>query len=267
MKNVYSQRNKERIYGRREYLSKELRGQIFRLIQRFRGIYSEEPFNEALADLYVFYPLKAYNEQGEFVETRNFEKFIMNTNPAFVLDFIELFADNVGDDFQHDINILFINDKSKYRLESGIIVCNNISYPKVTNQGLDDLIYDIENNIKNGSYKMVVDRLHTYTSSYLDCICKKRNLKPIVDKNDHIVIDGTMRLIKDFFAQNGIIETKFSLDAITMATGLLTDYNSVRNDHSFAHVNKVLEQAEAKFVVANVCALLEFIDKLDNELK
>lgn len=265
MKNIFSQRNKDRIYARKNYISKELRGQIYRLIERYKSLYTEESFRDALSELLVFYPMKYYNEQGEFVETHNFEKFIMNTNPVFVLDFIELFADNVNDEFANDINMLFINDKSKYRLENGTITETHISYPKIKNQGLDDLIFDIENNIRLGKYSLVLDRLHTYTSDFLLYLCKKRSLTPILS-DGHIVIDGTFKQLKNFYEQKGVIQSKFSLDALTKATSLLSNYNTIRNNKSYAHPNKVLEQAEAKFVTQNICALIDFLGEIDKEL-
>lgn len=267
MKIIYSFRQQDRVTKKQDYISKELRYRILNLIDKYNSEYLEDLKQKALDELKIYYPIKCFNENNEFVETYFLSDFISSTKPAYVLDYIEIFYSLLKNkNFENDINMFFIYEKVDYRLVNGEIILSKIKIPKIENQSLDELMGEIERDIREGNFKLVTDRLNTYSSFMIKDLCEKRDIKIKKNGDGYIDIAATYKEILEYFNCNNVL-TNFSYKSLKRAGELWSDFYNIRNNCSYAHPNKVLESSEAEYVVATVCAMLNYIHNLDMEIK
>jgi hypothetical protein len=69
---------------------------------------------------------------------------------------------------------------------------------------------------------------------------------------------------RTFLTVNKLLESEMTDRILGTAISLLDAYNKVRNQHSFAHPNPPLSQAESSFVVSAVLNVVKFIYALEN---
>ncbi len=95
-----------------------------------------------------FYSPKAFNDNNEYVEENDFEKFVMHTSPKYVFDVIELYPHSKYDKFSYEVNTI-LSDIG-YKLIDGkmMIVQTNIDAEIPQEQTLKDLILEAEHNYK-----------------------------------------------------------------------------------------------------------------------
>lgn len=198
----YSQRNLKAIKEKRILLSikRYARNQIYQLLEKYNDNYqveemgftynvstSENVFN----DIRQFYIPKCYNEQNQYVETRDLHDFVLNSSPFYVMDVIEFFAKhNSSNDFEMKINALLKLNDIVLKLEDGKIIGTfdshimKITLATIEEVGLKELIqeaakYYEEDNLKIAVEKLwdAFERLKTYYSPTLD---KKKSIMRIV---------------------------------------------------------------------------------------
>ena len=56
---------------------------------------------------------------------------------------------------------------------------------------------------------------------------------------------------------------EMTLQSIKSAIGIFEKYNHLRNNQSLAHDNKLLDQAEARFIYDTVTAFLRFVKSVE----
>ena len=54
-----------------------------------------------------------------------------------------------------------------------------------------------------------------------------------------------------------------TLQILKVYTNILSEYNQVRNNRSFAHDNQILNSSESKLICSHIIAILKFIDEVD----
>ena len=269
MNNVFSLRHHSSITQMSLSMPKKLRGQLYRLFISYEE--GKESFLlRAVRDYEVFHG-DIRGCEGYFDNAFSLNLFFEKEKPERILDLIELFAsylatckwDDILGSFENDINIMFAGSDYNFRLNNCEIEPNAISFPKVHgDEKISKLILDIENNLKNKNYQLVVDRLHTYCGIYFTKIFAKYSLDVETDLNGHIDINKSCKKLAQYYNENGDF-TNFSIEAIKKIGNLFCQYNSIRNDDSYAHPNELIEYAEAEFVVKIVCDILNFIENIE----
>lgn len=143
-----------------------------------------------LEDMRDFYIPKAFEKNGHYLETNNFNNFILNNYPYYVFDAIELFAQyNSNNNFTDEVNLILEKHEVAYRLLGGKIeISNPIIQTKeiVKEPGLRELIIHAQTlyNSTNISDKQIAtekiwdafERLKTY---YKD-LSKKQSVEKII---------------------------------------------------------------------------------------
>ena len=146
------------------------------------------------------------------------------------------------------------------RLESETTVV----LPKQTeSQNLQLLLEDIETNLQNDKPELIVDRLHTFSTEFMRSICRKHNLGTTDNQNNELPLQSLVGRLKKWYSENHYFDSEFSVVAIQNTINIFDKYNNIRNDHSAAHPNEMLNKAEAMYAVHIVAETLTFIDKIE----
>ena len=146
------------------------------------------------------------------------------------------------------------------RLESN----TSVALPKQTeSQNLKLLLEDIETNLRKNQPELIVDRLHTFSTEFLRSICRKHSIGTIDDQGNELPLHSLAGRLKNWYAENHYFDSEFSVVAIQNTINIFDKFNAIRNDHSAAHPNEMLNKAEAMYAVQIVAETLTFIEKIE----
>lgn len=125
------------------------------------------------------------------------------------------------------------------------------------------LLEDIESNVKNDKPELVVDRLHTFAVEYLRNLCHSHSIDTTDDKGSEYPLHSLVGMLKRWYLDNNYFDSEFAIVAIQNSINLFDKFNSIRNENSAAHPNKLLSKAEAEYTVRIISNTLTFIDKCE----
>lgn len=126
--------------------------------------------------------------------------------------------------------------------------------PYIRDRTLDELIADMERGLKANKPEATLDHLHTY------CMKKVTHLLRIrgIECNDKEALHARFgKYRKELLNERNL--SSFTDRAFKSAISLFESYNDIRNNHSLAHDNPILEPAEARYVFDTVSAILVFL--------
>ena len=123
---------------------------------------------------------------------------------------------------------------------------------------LEELVADIERTLSANKPEVAIDHLHTYFSKKLTHLLKVRNIE--CDENEPLHSRfGKYR--KALVQEHNLHE--FSDRAMKSSISLLESFNDLRNNHSLAHDNKVLDPIEARYIFSSINAILVLLRALE----
>lgn len=268
--NIFSQRNKQQLYQKTLVISlyTNVRQTIYNILNKYNFYYNyARCYLDDVKDELLIYQDKNKSINGFRVDKISLEEFLLNDYPTSSLDAIEVLATFLLEnneekyfDFAYDINNLFYNNRLPYKLEDNqIIIENIINVPFGLSSDMEILKEDIDNNIIQRNFQLVVDRLHTYYTLYLQEIVDIIKLQCVKDSNNYIVLSKTNKMLAEYLYDNKMI-TEFEKKEIIYANSLLEQYNKVRNNASFAHANSIIPNESAEFIVKIFSATLSLLD-------
>jgi len=136
----------------------------------------------------------------------------------------------------------------------------SITLPQTTSQKLKALTDDINNAINRNEPSLVLDRLHTFSTTYLRELCMKNGIEIQDAKGMKHPLNSLVGSLKDYYKKD---LSDFSFTAMKCFASLFEKYNKIRNDSSYAHDNNILSDTESIFVLQTVSAMLSFLDKVE----
>lgn len=128
----------------------------------------------------------------------------------------------------------------------------------ISNRTLDELIMDIERDLQANKPEAVMDHLHTY------CVKKITHLlvtRGISCKKDEALHARFGKYRKELLKEQNL--SAFTDRSLKSAISLFDGFNNIRNNHSFAHDNHILEPAEARYVFDTISAILIFLRAIE----
>ena len=123
---------------------------------------------------------------------------------------------------------------------------------------LDELVADIKRTLRANKPEVAIDHLHTY------CMKKFAHLLAVRGEScdkDEPLHSRFGRYRKHLEAEQQLHE--FTSRALKSFIGLFDSFNDLRNNHSLAHDNKLIEPLEARFIVSGICAILAMLRALE----
>ncbi len=146
------------------------------------------------------------------------------------------------------------------RLKGNVL---RIELPTKHEETLQTLLDDINNALERNKPELVLDRLHTFSTKLLRQICVENGISVVNDKGENQPLHSLAGMLRKKYEKDNIFQSSFTLMAIQNSISLFEKYNSVRNKHSYAHDNDILDTMEAEFAVRIMADFLKFIDKAE----
>lgn len=140
------------------------------------------------------------------------------------------------------------------------------SLPKHKNTHLDILVKDIRESLGRGVPQLMIDRLHTYTISFLRDICNKHSINIKDEKDKFYSITSLMGMLAKYYESVNAYESDFVSIALKSSISIFEKFNNLRNEKSYAHSNITLNSMETEFALKAIINTLNFIDGLESIL-
>ncbi|MBZ0070098.1 MAG: abortive infection family protein [Thiobacillus sp.] len=123
---------------------------------------------------------------------------------------------------------------------------------------LEELVADIERSLAANKPEVAIDHLHTYCMKRFSHLLQVRGIDCGDDEPLHSRF-GKYR--KQLMSERQLHE--FTDRALKSFISILESFNDLRNNHSLAHDNKILEAFEARFIFSSINAMLVMIRTLE----
>ena len=123
------------------------------------------------------------------------------------------------------------------------------------------LAKSIRESIQKNEPETALDRLHTFVVKYVRRLCDKHGISYDKDKPLQSIFGEYVKFIK----RNGIINSAMTERILKSSISVLDAFNDVRNNHSFAHDNPILNYGESMLIFGNIANLIEFIESIEGK--
>ena len=130
-------------------------------------------------------------------------------------------------------------------------------------RGFDSVVKSVKKSIEANEPETALDRLHTFVTKFLRLVCAENRIEAPKDKPLHSLLGEYVKALKS----DGLIETQMTERILKSSIGNLEAFNAVRNDHSLAHDNPVLNYEESVLIVSHVTSAVKFIQALERKRK
>lgn len=128
----------------------------------------------------------------------------------------------------------------------------------IPDRTLEELVADIERSLSANKPEVAIDHLHTYCMKRFSHLLRVRGIDYSDDEPLHSRF-GKYR--KQLISERQLHE--FTERALKSFISLLESFNDLRNNHSLAHDNKILETFEARFIFSSINSMLVMIRTLE----
>lgn len=150
-----------------------------------------------------------------------------------------------------------MRSKSKRLLSAGAI-----DLPDLENENVALLIEDIKNTLERGTPELTVDRLHTFTMIFLRSICNKHGISVKDNSGNNYSIHSLLGMIVKFYDKESKL-SPYKKAVLKNNISLLDQFNTIRNNSSFAHDNTIIAKEDAEYAVQSISALLQLLDNVE----
>ncbi len=130
---------------------------------------------------------------------------------------------------------------------------------ELTEKDFDLLFKSIRTSIDANEPEAGLDRLHTFVTKFLRRLCDDRGITVLKEKPLHSLLGEYIKQMR----ADGAIETQMTERILKSSISNLESFNSVRNEHSFAHDNPILNYDESLLIFNHVVGAIRFIQALE----
>lgn len=121
----------------------------------------------------------------------------------------------------------------------------------------------IREAIERGQPEAALDRLHVFVMKFMRTVCQQYGIAASRDKPLHSMVGEYMKRLRD----DGHLESEMSYRIVKGSISVLDAFNGVRNNHSLAHDNPILNYEEAVLIFNHVASSVRFMKALDDRIK
>jgi hypothetical protein len=126
------------------------------------------------------------------------------------------------------------------------------------------LAKSVKDAIETNKPELGLDRLHTFVVKYVRLLCERHKIAAVRDKALHSLFGEYLKHLK----KSGHIESEMTERILKSSISILEAFNHVRNEHSLAHDNPLLNYSESLLIFNHVASSIRFlatIEKSSNE--
>ena len=131
--------------------------------------------------------------------------------------------------------------------------------PNAKEEGFEALAKAVRESIEKNEPETGLDRLHTFLVKYFRTLCVKHGVTISKEKPLHSLVGEYIKAIKN----KGLIESEITERILKSTISVMEAFNKIRNDHSFAHDNKVLNYNESLLIFGHVTSSVRFIESIE----
>lgn len=113
--------------------------------------------------------------------------------------------------------------------------------------------------IEKGDPENGLDRLHTFMTWYLRTLCEKHCIRFDRSKPLHSLAGEYVKELK----KEEFIKSRMAETILKTSISVLEAFNEVRNEHSLAHANPLLGNAEAYLISNHIASLVRFLEVVE----
>ena len=122
------------------------------------------------------------------------------------------------------------------------------------------LTESIKESIDKNKPETGLDRLHTYATKYLRNVCRKRGIST-ENKNLQSLVGEYVKQLTN----KKETESEITIRILKSAISIFDSFNDIRNNHSLAHDNPILNKDESLLVLKYITLTLDFIKTVERK--
>lgn len=126
---------------------------------------------------------------------------------------------------------------------------------------LTTLLEVIRESLSKGQAAPVLDRLHTLMFRFVRDLCSKHRIYFKASESLNALFGKYIK----FLRENGAFESRMTEKILKYSIQIYDEFNTVRNEHSFAHSNSLLNNEESTLIAKYISASISFIDGLEQK--
>lgn len=126
---------------------------------------------------------------------------------------------------------------------------------------LDAVAREVRDAINKNKPEAGLDRLHTFVVKFVRARCTKHGISVPRDKPLHSAFGEYVKALRNA----GRLETAMTERILKSTISTLEAFNTVRNEHTLAHDNKLLNYAESLLILNHVVSAIRFLQTLEGE--
>lgn len=131
--------------------------------------------------------------------------------------------------------------------------------PNAEEKGFEALAKAVRESIDKNEPEAGLDRLHTFLIKYFRSLCEKHQVQITKEKPLHSLVGEYIKAIKS----KGLIESDITERILKSTISVMEAFNTIRNEHSFAHDNKILNYNESLLIFGHVSSSVRFIEAIE----
>lgn len=131
--------------------------------------------------------------------------------------------------------------------------------PNAEEKDFEVLAKSVRESIEKNEPEVGLDRLHTFLIKYFRNLCEKHGVGIEKEKPLHSLVGGYIKAIKS----KGLIESDITERILKSTISVMEAFNKIRNDHSFAHDNDVLNYHESLLIFGHVTSSVRFVEAIE----
>jgi hypothetical protein len=133
--------------------------------------------------------------------------------------------------------------------------------PNTAEKDFATLAKSVREAIEKNEPEAGLDRLHTFVVRYMKVLCEKHGIGTNRDKPLHSMVGEYVKCLR----QKNLIESEMTERILKSSISTLEAFNRVRNDHSFAHDNPVLNYEESLLIYNHVTSSVRFLEAVERQ--
>lgn len=134
--------------------------------------------------------------------------------------------------------------------------------PNAPERDFETLAKSVREAIEKNQPETALDRLHTFVVKYIRILCERHGITMEREKPLHSHFGEYVKRLK----QDRHIESEMTERILKSSISTLEAFNHVRNDHSFAHDNPILNYDESLLIFNHVTSSVRFIEALERKV-
>lgn len=131
--------------------------------------------------------------------------------------------------------------------------------PNTADKDFEALAKSVRDSIDRNEPEIGLDRLHTFVTKYFRVLCKKHGITTEWKKPLHSLVGEYVKFLKT----RELIESEMTERILKSSISVMEAFNKVRNQHSYAHDNEVLNYDESLLIFGHVTSSIRFIEAIE----